>query len=174
MSSLNWTPPRSKRKWSCQQHPKVRSDRCFYFYMLASSCPTNLPSFFSQENKGAMKVHFVEGEIPTNSATAHSNGPVKCHYCHWSPCFIDRDDNYESMLVLGSELEGMGKSNVKIRLALYSEMSRLYRCRIQLPYCIVREIRDAYPPKKHVNVVADEYYLMFRSGAPVVNDDSNK
>jgi hypothetical protein len=74
---------------------------------------------------------------------------------------MDRDDNYESLLVLGSDMEGRGKSNQKIRLALYAEMWRLYRSHPQLPYCIIREIRDAYPPRKHVNVDAKEYYLLF-------------
>jgi hypothetical protein len=91
-----------------------------------------------------------------------TDGPVKkCPFCHWNPCFIDRDDNYESLLVLGSEMEKRGKSNQKIRFALYMEMSRLYRCRPQLPYCIVREIRDAYPPRQHVNVDGREYYMLF-------------
>ena len=25
----------------------------------------------------------------------------QCSFCRWRPCFMDRDENYESMLVLG-------------------------------------------------------------------------
>jgi hypothetical protein len=74
----------------------------------------------------------------------------QCSFCRWRPCFMDRDENYENMLVLGSQLEGQRKPYSSIRLSLISEMSRRFRCRPSLPYCVIREIRDAYPPVRHV------------------------
>lgn len=110
----------------------------------------------TEENKNT-----ASGDSSKTTTTAA--GPVKCPFCQWKPCFMDRDENYESLLVLGSEMEGKGKTNQKIRLALYSEMSHLYGSRPQLPYCIIREIRDAYPPRtKHVNVHG-KYYSLFNN-----------
>jgi len=60
---------------------------------------------------------------------------------------MDNDGHYESLLVLGSEMEDRKFSNHKIRLAIYPEMYRLYNGQGGLPYCIIREIRDAYPPE---------------------------
>jgi hypothetical protein len=62
---------------------------------------------------------------------------------------MDRDENYESMLVLGCKLESQRKPNSSIRLSLISEMAHRFNARPSVPYCVIREIRDAYPPVRH-------------------------
>jgi hypothetical protein len=105
----------------------------------------------SQDPPKKRKVEPSEGYATSGSLAAASI--TQCSFCHWSPCFMDRDENYESMIVLGSELDTQRRTFSSIRLSLISEMSRKFHGRPTLPYCIIREIRDAYPPDRHAIVV---------------------
>jgi hypothetical protein len=88
--------------------------------------------------------------------------PRSCRYCGWVPCFMDT--HYDSMMVLGTELEEHGVEHKSIRYSLYREMALKFygklgsRVRKKLPTCIVGEIRDAYPKK------TGEDYTGFRPG----------
>jgi hypothetical protein len=62
---------------------------------------------------------------------------------------MDRDENYESMLALGSKLESERTPYSSIRLSLISEMAYRFKARPSVPFCVTRKIRDAYPPVRH-------------------------
>jgi hypothetical protein len=61
------------------------------------------------------------------------------------------DTNYDTMVALGTELEGHKIPNKSIRYALYREMAAKYfgrlgkGVRMKLTTCIAGEILDAYP-----------------------------
>lgn len=73
-----------------------------------------------------------------------------CNFCKMSPCFVD--EVYDRVfLEVGGELEELGMSNNEIRFGMYRDASRLWTGRVgtgiryKLPYCVLSNIRDAYP-----------------------------
>ncbi|MGL5719588.1 MAG: hypothetical protein ACRCYP_02155 [Alphaproteobacteria bacterium] len=66
---------------------------------------------------------------------------------------MENDDNYKRLVVLGTAMEDRGWDAVHIRDSIGIEMLYHYRDTNaknwwKMPYCIEREIRDAYPPEK--------------------------
>jgi hypothetical protein len=81
-----------------------------------------------------------------------------CPFCRLSPCFMAWDDNYENLLVLGTEMKAKNKNIDEIQTALYFEMLHHFHDGIMkndwcmsLPYCITQEICDAYPHLRNKN-----------------------
>lgn len=113
-----------------------------------------------QEKKG-----FVEPKGSTLTLLQISRVNLKLHhpcpYCRIWPCFMDKDDNYERLLVLGTSLEGKGWHADQIRLAVQSEMTYHYNISVKMgsdiPYCVEREIIDAYPPTKESRILSRKH-----------------
>ena len=82
-----------------------------------------------------------------------------CFHCGRQPCIMFSDE-YCTMVTIGEEMAEDGKSNKEIRFALYSHMSKVYHGpglgkgnRMELPLCIVGEIRDHYPKENGTEYV---------------------
>jgi len=80
---------------------------------------------------------------------------VRCKHCGGCPCILNVNDNYDTLMELGSALEEEGgKTNREIRFKLYQEAARLcfgklgQGVRKKLPNCVTGEIHDAYPEKE--------------------------
>jgi hypothetical protein len=109
----------------------------------------------SMNNQRKKTVHFIEPDTPP-AVVFTREGKLKVHrfctFCRMWPCYMDRDENYERILVLGTALEAEGWNADQIRAAIQSEMSYQYSISegggFAMPYCVGREINDAYPPEK--------------------------
>jgi hypothetical protein len=97
-------------------------------------------------------VHFIEPDTPpTQPKVEWKVIYPQCPFCKRKPCFMDNDDNYERLVLLGTDMEARGLGASQIRAALQLEMSYHYyggdtKKWCDEPYCIEREIIDAYPP----------------------------
>jgi hypothetical protein len=112
-------------------------------------------------------VHFIYPETPPG--VAYTDGKAKrvhrsCPFCGLDPCFIDRDENYERLVVLGTAMEAEGRKDNHIRAAIKWEMTYHYNSNrkswCEVPYCVDREIKDAYPPSRSIGDKKSERILI--------------